>query len=531
MSLVLLFVLSAFGADVDPWLREVESELDAAVPSLRTCVAYSRAVDEDHTDILAFELRYGEGKAPRVVAVDQTMMESWITRCMALRLTERSWPTAPIGSANVGFTLNIAQLAPLRESPVFLAHPMPSGFTSVAALPYDMVRLSVNKRVKIGPRCLRTRVDGAGEDLSAHVEAAFTLDSAGYLERGRVVGGEHLGALRECILDEIEHARFPAGYPATAPIWLILELQGSGGAYATTDAATPRGRRAWSWKYRLWTQKAVVKSEPKPPEVAVDRWLYDVDRKLSARAREFQGCVLAEDPQRGDYDVLLVGGPAGIEGVAIATTAGAFDAAPCIARSILKAGAGGVSSRQVLRARIEILPGPATVVSGPVPLWAPAGPWSEAALAAARVGDAEALDAALPGSIVSANGMWTADLPPPVATDARPSWTPGGAWPAWNRLVYGAGDLNAAELELTRWSNAMGGCEIEVGPRDATVLVATAHVDEGGIIHVDPPFSNPLGEATYACLTARLEGQRAAAGGTPYSVIWPATLGHRGSGR
>lgn len=505
----------------------MESELDVARPSLRTCVTYSKALDSDHTDILAFELRYGKEGQARVVAVDQTMMESWITRCMAQRLTERSWPEAPIAPATVGFTLNIAQLTPMREAPVFLAHPMPSGFSSVASLPFDRVRLTVHKRVKIGPRCLRKRVDGGGEDVSAHFEAAFVLDESGYLVRSRVVGGDHLGELRDCILDDIERARFPSGYPATAPVWIIVEVQGSGGAYATTDAATPAERRAWSWKYRLWTQEAVVKTEPRPPEILVDRWLYDVDRKLSARAREFQGCVLAQDPQRGDYDVLLVGGPSGIEGVAVATTAGASGASACIARSILKAGAGGVSSRQVLRARIEVLPGPTTIVGGPTPLWAPAGPWTNEALTAARAGNADGLDAALPASIVSANGTWTADLPPPVATDTRPSWQPGGPWPAWNRLVYGAGNLTEAQLELTRWRSSMGGCETEVGSGDATVLVATAHVDPAGIIHVDPAYTNPLGDAAYACVTSRLDGQRVSVPGAGYSVIWPVTLGRR----
>lgn len=525
---MLLFVLSALAADLEPWLREVESGLDAAVPTLRTCVTYSKAVDKDHTDILAFELRYDEDGRARVAAVDQTMMESWITRCMALRLSERSWPAAPFSPANVGFTLNIAHLAPVREAPVFLAHPMPPGFASTAALTYDMVKLTA-RSVKIGPKCLQTRVDAADEDLSAHIEAAFELDESGYMERSRVVGGDHLGPVRACILDEIEHVRFPTGYPATAPVWMILELEGSGGAYATTDAATPRGRRAWSWNYRLWTQPAVVQSEPRPPEVAVDRWLYDVDRKLSARSREFQGCVIAEDPQRGDYDVLLVGGPAGIEGVAIASTSGPVEAAACIARSILKAGAAGITSRQVLRARIEVLPGPATVISGPSPLSAPVGPWTEAALAAARAGDANALDEALPGSIVTANGTWTPGLAPPVASEARPSWTPGGPWPAWNRLVYGPGDLNAAELELARWGSSLGGCQTDVGQRDATVLVASAHVDDAGIVHIDPAYTNPLGEAAYACLTSRLEGQRVNGVGPGYSVIWPVTLGHRGS--
>ncbi len=181
---MLLFVLSAFAVDLDPWLRDVESQLDAAVPSLRTCVTYSKVVSSRHIDILAFELRYrGDGQA-QVVGVGQTRMESWITRCMALRLSETSWPEAPIAPATVGFTLHIEQLT---------------------------------------PGCLRRRVTGAGEDLSAHFEAAFRLDEAGYLVQSRVVGGDHLGELRDCILNDVERVRFPTGYPGTAPIWIIVE--------------------------------------------------------------------------------------------------------------------------------------------------------------------------------------------------------------------------------------------------------------------------------------------------------------------
>ncbi len=93
--------------------------------------------------------------------------------------------------------------------------------------------------------------------------------------------------------------------------------------------------------------------------------------------------------------------------------------------------------------------------------------------------------------------------------------------------MYGAGDLNAAEPEVTRWFQSLGGCETDVGIDDATALVATAHVDASGVIHVDPAYSNPLGDRAYACLTQRLEGQRVTVSTTGFSAIWPVTLGHR----
>lgn len=315
--------------------------------------------------------------------------------------------------------------------------------------------------------------------------------------------------VRDCLLARFAELRLPVGYPATPHFLYAIELkaQRTGGVlqniFASRFWGTDDG--LWAWTTRAWYMgRAGAKAVVAPPETDAARWLYRLHRRLSERTNDIQGCVLSEVEQRGDYELLLVGGPSGLDDVVVTTSGGAAAAAPCIARAVASAGAPAAGFRLALRARIEVVVGPVTIISGLTPSAEATGSWSAPALAAVAAGDARAFGDALPAASSRVAGAWT---PAPLASVGQASWRFGGSWPAWSRLVVGTGDLDAAEAQADQWARATAPCAPSERERGHRSLVVAVHADDAGVLHVDPPIHNSLGEETERCLRTQLAGQ------------------------
>lgn len=516
---ILLFLFPALAAEPSPWLSTVEARLDSALPTLRSCVTFTHAVQPDRPERVHLELVLDSGRPARVTVEDTTFEPRHVATCIADKLRLSNWPEPPHWPAAAGFTLALGTEEVHRLGAVFAAPPLPAELADTAALGREAFRLRLGK-IKFGARCLRSRVVANAEDISARFEAQSQLQADGRLKLSEVTGGAEDATLRTCLVEELERARFPAGYPATPPAPLVVEMTARRtGAALSGPFAGWQADGGWKWRTVVWVRGKQVGggSASAAPVSSPARWLLLGQRALSRATRNIEGCVLRSAEQRADLELLLVAGPGGVEEVVVTGAAGSQS---CVAAAIAEAAIPAMTTRIAAAARFEVVAGPTTIHSGLGPLNRRPGVWSPAIEAAIEAGDAAPFAAALPPDAAQAGKPWQ---PATLTPTPDASWRFGGAWPEWPRLVAGPGAGDATEREADHWAAELSGCIARPAPGSGKVWTVVAmHVDTAGVVHVDAPVEHTAGADALRCIQDRLEGQRLAAIGPGYSAFWTA---------
>lgn len=516
---MILLLLSAHAADMPTWLTAVETRLEAALPTLRSCVTFTHAVAPDDPELVHFALVYDGGRQARVTVEDTSFEPRHVATCIADKLGLSAWPEPPHRPAAAGFTLALSSESVRRLGAPFTAPPLPAELAPDAALGLDAFRLRVGK-IKFGARCLQPRVVGKAEDISARFEVLAQLQADGSLKLSEITGGAADTSLRTCLAEELERARFPAGYPATPPTPLVVEMTARRtGAALSGPFADWQADGGWRWRTVVWTRgkKAAASTTVAVPESDPARWLFLGQRALSRATRNIEGCVLRSAEQRADLDLLLVAGPGGVEEVVVI---GAGAVSNCVAAAVSQADVPASASRMAVATRIEVVAGPTTIHSGLGPLNRRPGVWSPAIEAAIEAGDEAAFAAALPPDAGRSGGQWKPASPAPTPDV---SWRFSGPWPEWPRLVVGPGADDATERDADHWAAELTGCVPRPPPGSGKVWTVVAmHVDTNGVAHVDAPVENNAGSDAVRCIHGRLEGQVLRSTSPGYSAFWTA---------
>ena len=521
----LIFSLSVARA-ASSWLEGVDETVDRALPQLNACVQFSHAVDADGSQIVVLQVEAdGEGKT-RVRPVDQSMVESWITRCMADTLSKVDWPEAAAPIAAIT-TLRIEGIVPRRALPSFLAAEYEDSVGGPRALNKDWIGLVFRRKVDLGRRCLHSLVVTQSDHTSGRLVVRYRVGEGGGLERESVRGPEELGEVRECVLKELDKVRLPEGYPDTRPLVITVEFAGEGGEWARSDATTLHGARAYSWSYRYWV--SLDRDPNAPPETPIDdplQWFYAYEVGFDSAVANLRGCALRAGVRRADVDLLVIAGAEGVTGVAAKARTGSRELAECFAQVAADVAIRPATSRLVGAARVELYSSESVVLHAPAPA-ATGEVWSADAIAAANAGDGAALAAALPTAVLVLAAETPAALPPAAFPPGTWSWTLGVPGRTWSGLVVTEGDPAVAERDLGVLRADLGVCSVLPQPGKSPQLVVRLHADDEAHLHLDRAYSNPFGEDTLACVRTALEGRSVSPGGGAFTAYWPIALaGH-----
>ena len=502
----------------DDYLLRVDEVVDAQLADLRSCVTFARAVDEDYTHRVQLKLST-TGTQAKVTPVDTSIKELWIPRCFAQHLSAVVWPDAG-ASKGVMVTLQLHGTEPQRvEHAFYAAGSAPEGVAKV--MNDDALNLAIRRQVHGGEHCLRSHVRAESKDTSGRMELEYSVDAAGAVSRKSAAGAEALPEMRECFLKEFDGIHLAAGYSDTV-IRASLEFSGEGGEWAPGDRSIPSHAEVWDWHYRWWLYQPAGDTTPTPPETAPERWAYAVSHQLESKAKDFAGCLIEADAKTGGYDVLLVGGAKGLDAAVVHTSAGPASAAQCVARVARRVWAPPAAARWVLTTRIEMLPGPITLVGGPVPITTATGPWSAALVAAAMSGDKAATTAALGGETWVTAKDWSEDLPAAPADPRAYLWTAGGGWPKWDRLLLSPGDEALATTASLRLPTFTESCRVRYQGDLDSWLVLEIEVNTFGRLAVqEVPLHGNAAPEVLSCIKTKLEVQSVDAAAGAFTVLMP----------